>query len=241
MTAQKIHFNEKKELKMNVKDFIYWFNYRWTERTGEPYPIKQLNWDGVGNKVKRYVLDELTERGFGVEEMKEFINWVFETKPERHWDFKKWVLVKEFFTDWIRQRAIKNVQRKVLEERTIATRRKEEEQFLKMIVEGYFDNQLPRDQVWIGMRFRQKNWPEEQRRKLELWQRKEFSRPELEKLGRWKAELEAFMPTFDAQRQFYIEMSKSKGQKLVELLHELRREKLYSRFTKEELEREEWD
>lgn len=224
--------NINRKLTLTTRDFVYYYNYKHFQETGEHYAIKELNWYYFGNIFKKHVLDEFVVRGFGVPEMKELIDWIFLNKKPNQWNLK-WL--KHHVSDWLNRRAVKSWMKKVMTEDQLRARKLEEQQFARYLGEGYFDNQLTKEQYWIGLLLRKKNIPEEKLEELRQWQKKEFTPQDRERLKEWRIERKTVK--FNEKKWFFIELAKSKNQTILELLHELRKERLYELFTKEELER----
>jgi hypothetical protein len=224
-----------RKLKLTTRDFVYYFGFIYYQRTNTLYPIKQINWYHLGNQFTRLIADEFHLRNFSVKEMKELIEWVFENKKPEHWDLDR---LEYFVEDWLKQKSIKTRLIKIREVDNVRSRRLEAKQFVKMFGEGYYDNQLTKEQYWIGLEWRKKHLSMERQFDLMEWQKKEFTPIENNILRGWRDELkrEKLHPE-KLQKLFYIEFAKSKGQIVLEILHEMRLEKLYKLYSREELEK----
>lgn len=227
------NWTKAKKMELSVPGVVYYFNYKYFNETGEFYPIKQMNWHNVGNIIKKHILDEWTERGFGVEELKEFIDWVFTNKKPEHWSIKA---LKHQVSDWIKQRAVKQRKVKGVLAENVRAKRLEEEQFAKYLGEGYFDNQLTKMQYWLGLVWRKKYVTGDKLVELKKWQEANFSPEDIGQLLEWRKEWRE--APFDAKKQFYIELCKVKKTKLESLLYEFGRGEYYRLYTTEELKKE---
>lgn len=222
-----------KKLEMTAPSVIYYFNYKYFNETGTLYPIKNENWHKLGNEIKKHVLDEMIIRGFGIEEVQEFIDWVFSLRPSK-WKFD---LMRYHIADWIKTRAIKQKKSIGSLDERLRTKRQEEEQLAKYFGEGYFDDLLTQTQYFLGLAWRIKHLSQEERDKIGAWQEKNFTADVLQRLQGYRVKYSIIQDGFNAKRWFYVELAKKRDENLKHLLNEFGRTKLYSLYTTEELER----
>jgi len=176
-----------------------------------------------------------------VEDMKEFVDWVFKNKPE-----SKWIInfLRPFYTDWYgvktkgngRRFAEARAQAESSEE-TQAARRLEEKQFIEYIGEGYFDHRLTKRQYALGLNWRARNQTPEMRTKIRSKNASDHPAVDIARLARWREEIEAAEMTAPIayQKLFMVELARYKRMTVAEALTYFYRDELRPLFTAEEL------
>jgi hypothetical protein len=229
------------ELKVNTPGLIYYFVRRFKDQAGSPYPISTIIWSRDGANLKRQVLDDMNMRLITVDEMKEFVEWVFKNKPQEKWDLGMFHL---FYKDWIKNK-IKGDGRKFTEareqkasgEHTKAARRLEEKQFIDFLVEGFSDDLLNRRQYALALDWRARNLIAEQKFKIAKRQSAKYSSEVLKRLSDWRREIDDVVMSapVDYRRLFVVELARNKEMTVGETLDRFYREGLKPLFSVEEL------
>lgn len=222
-----------RKLALTARDFIYYFRYCYYQETKQPYSMKNENFQRLGQNIKSNIIDELILRGYGIEEMKEFIEWIFKIQDPVKWNLH---LTVKFIHKWLKQKTIQQYKSRVALPEEIQAKRKEEEQFAKYLGEGYFDAQLTKRQYCLGLLWRKKHLTEQQRKDIKQWQKENYDPETRAKLKEWRQGFNE--DEFDAKKTFFIELARSRGQRLIEMLREFHREKAYQMYSSQELEKE---
>jgi hypothetical protein len=229
------------ELKVNTPGLIYYFGRRYAEKTGGWFPMSTIVWTKDGSQLKRTILDDMNMHGITVEEMKEFVDWIFEEKPRAKWKLE---MIRFFYRDWIaiktkgqKARFAEARDQKASEEHTKAGRRLEEKQFLEFVVEGYSDHKLTRRRYALALNWRARHLSPEDRLKISQRQIAEYSEDMLLKLARWRNEIEEIEITRPVayNRLYVVELARYRETTVKNALEYFFREDLKPLFSEEEL------
>lgn len=230
------------ELKVNVPSLIYYFGRKYADNTGGWFPMSTIVWSKDGALLKRTVLDDMNMHGITVEEMKEFVDWIFVKKPKDKWKLE---MIRFLYRDWIavktqgqKARFAEARDQKASEEHTRAARRLEEKQFLEFVVEGYSDHKLTRRRYALALNWRARNMSPEDRLKISQRQIAEYSDEMLLKLARWRNEIEEAEMTrpIAYNRLYLVELARYKEMTIKSTIeYFFMREDLKSLFSEEEL------
>jgi len=193
------------------------------EKTGVNHQSDSSDYALYGSALKRKVIDTFVLNGWTVEDMTEFVHWVFDNKPREKWSIN---MLSYFINDWV---LVRRTEKKTETE----IDRLEEEQFLLYLGEGYFDSELTQLQYWTGLMWRWKNRSPVELEKIRVRQEKSYSQDTLLRLREWETELRA--AKFDPLRQFYFELSANREKTVIDTLKEFGRENYRVLFTDDEL------
>ena len=223
-------------LKLNVPSLLYYFSFKFSQKTGGPYPMRSINWAKMGLELKRGVLDELIFRQWGVNEMKAFIDYVFAKKPKEKWAPN---MLKFFLPDWltslpiVKQSGVNAGVDNSIE--TLRTRRLEEKQLLEYIGQGYFDTDLTKLQYWLGRHWRLRHLTKTALEKLEA-RKFRLDPVAVQRLEQWDAEMPS-KERFLARRAFCVELARTAQKSTIrEALAYFKRQEWEGEFTPEELD-----
>lgn len=211
-------------LKLNASSLIRYFTNVLKEKTGVSHRSDSSDYALQGSALKRKVIDTFVLNGWTVDDMTEFVHWVFDNKPREKWSIN---MLSYFINDWV-------LVRKDEKKAETETDRSEEGQFLLYLGEGYFDSDLTKLQYWTGLMWRWKNRSPIELEKVRVRQEKLYSPDTIHRLREWETELRTVK--FDPLRQFYFELAANREKTVIETLKEFGRENYRSLFTDDELE-----
>lgn len=219
--------------KIKSSTFIDLFREKFLEKVGFTYQIQ--NWQVTHNYVKLKIIDYFLENELTVEDMRDFIEFIF-SKPREQWIL---FYAAGMINEWLVQSKKKPQRSSAIDDARpvvvgkIEESRREEIQYLHFFGEGFRDNELTKEQFWVGLYWRRKHLKLEQRRDLSEWQNNNFGSEVIEKLGGWETEYET--SHFDAHKQFYIELARMTSTSVMNCLERLYRLSLRYKYTPEEL------
>lgn len=219
-------------LKLNAPSVIKYFCYVFKIKTnGGEYKLFGSR-GRISQSLKSGVIDYLVLNDLGIDGLIDFIDWVFDTQKPEKWHVH---LLPYQLTNWNQKRVIEKLKSDKIRMVRQQIDYREEEQYLKFLGEGYFDDQLTKTQYWVGLRWRLRNLPQAQLDKVEI-RHKRYPCEIIDRLHKWEVELYESV-NFDPMRQFYIELAMSHRYTIGTTLKRFGRE-IYSKlFTAEELEK----
>jgi hypothetical protein len=197
-------------------------------------------WTKDGSQLKRTVVDDMVMHGITVDEMKEFVDWIFVNKPPTRWNLE---MMRFFYKDWINIKAKGDKHRfadareqQASSEITMAARRLEEKQFLDFVTEGYFDDCLTKGCYALALDWRARYADVTILSEIEE-RYKSFAPHDLKRLGEWRAEIKSAdkRGAVNYKRLFVVEMARQKELTVGETLAYFYRDELKPLFNEEEL------
>lgn len=212
-------------LKLNTNSLIRYFMTVLKEKTGvERRP--ESDYAIYGPTLKRRVIDTFVLNGWTVDDMTEFVHWIFDNKPSEKWNLN---MLQHFINDWVRARREAEAEKR--EDRAVD--RSEEEQFLLYLGEGYFDSELTKLQYWTGLKWRWKNYSPVELARIETRHQKSYRPETIQRLQEWESDLRR--TDFDPIRQFYLELAANQEKTVLDTLTTFDRLNYKDLYTEHEL------
>jgi len=191
-------------------DFYKYFCKKYYEKNKITYPTVSFDKDCMFFKSK--VMDWFYLNGYKDGDIFNFIDYCIEKEPLLKASYLPWQI-----TDYIRDVLSKRKdvvepsekQERVLTKKEIELAHLAEKEILEYYGQGYFDEQLTKEQYWVGLKWRITNMSRDDLKKLKAWQMNRYNNTKfagvVDRLEAWKKVFYMIDKTgvFDLMERFY--------------------------------------